>query len=107
MSIGNEDFKLAVETVKQCIKELNKESFYSKNLDNSSFKKFNLYMSLLSVIKYEKSFYKTQGEYTKKVVNKISDELLPTIKHVILPKANGLYLDCWDINPTNSGKYIF
>lgn len=97
---------MALETVKDCINDLNKEEFYAKKIKNSVLKNFNIAMCYLSIVKYEQTFYKNQGEYTRNFCNLIMDELCGSIKHVVLKTEDNFSIDCWDINPKNSKKYI-
>lgn len=100
-------------TVQTCIENLNQEGFYTKKIQNSIFKNINIAMCYLSVVKYEKTFYNPQIEaaatnYTQ-CNNKnhtILNELKNDIKHITLKHKDNTMLDCWDINPKNSDKYI-
>lgn len=95
-----------METVKECISDLNKGGFYKNNVENSIFKNFNLVMCYLSIIKYENKFYKNQGLYTKNNSNSIIESLKGKICEQSLPVGDGACLNIWDINPFNSSKYI-
>ena len=97
---------MAAETVRECINFLNNEDFYTKKIQSSLFKNFKIAMCYLSVVKYEQTFYKNQGEYTKNRKNSIIHELDGKIKNVLLQHKDGHYIDCWDINPYQSKKYI-
>lgn len=97
---------LAIQTVQSCIKDLNKDDFYKKQVKCSPFSGFKLAMCCLSVMKYESHFYKAQGEYSKN----FSSGIIKDLEEKVLPKTlktpDGLRLDYWDINPDNSSKYI-
>lgn len=94
------------ETVKDCIKDLNQDEFYAKRIKNSVFNKFNLAMCYLSIVKYEQTFYKNQGDYTRNCCNLIMEELVGKIKHIVLKTEDNFSLDCWEINPENCKRYV-
>lgn len=97
---------MALQTVQTCIDGLNKEDFYSKKVRNSVFRNFNLAMCYLSIVKYENTFYRAQGDDTKNCCNLIDSELVDKIKHIVLKNEDNIKLDCWDINPNLSDKYV-
>ncbi len=97
---------MAIETVSDCINKLNNQSFYSQNVANSLFKNFNLALCYMSIVKYENTFYLSQGSYTKNCRNDILDSLKGKINNLSLNINKKDIINCWDINPYKSTKYI-
>lgn len=114
-----------MQTVEKCINELNDNNYYEEGIKNSYFlnligqtrkavfKKRHLWEKLLdfilsavTVIGYEKIFYEKQSDYTKNTVCLI----MPELKNAVAPKRlitnDFVSIDLWDINLTNSKKYI-
>lgn len=92
-------------TVQSCIKQLNNENFYAKNIQNSIFSKLRFLNYCLSIIKYESYFYLAHGIYTR-TSNEIIESLKNKIEHKILLTPNKQKIDCWDINPKKYDNYI-
>ena len=96
---------MVTETIKHCIDKFNDSAFYFNNIQKFPLSRFAFLVSLMSVFKYEKAFYKEQGAYTRNLSNCVLENLSNSIRNVTLLKKNG-HIDCWDINPFDSDKYI-
>lgn len=98
---------MANQVIKKCIDTLNENSFFTNNIKSLPFSRFNIFASLFSIVKYEKYFY-NQSDQDLEVLKKyeLSVFLKNCINSFVLKNPNGCEIDCWDINPNNSTKYI-